>query len=108
MSKRVRNNWAFLHLLMDAHSAKQRNSIVNTANAEQVKAIAEIIANTLAGILPLNPAAKKKLSRCKTAFRKISSSTTNAKERKRLVVKNVSYIVKLLSFIKPALKLMTS
>ena len=107
MSKRVWRNWAFIHLLIDTSSTRQRKSVVNTATSEQIKTLAEIIANTLAGSLPITPAGKKQLSRVKNALRSISKSKVSVPERKRLIIKNFSCIIKLLSYVKPALKLMT-
>ena len=106
MSKRVWRNWAFIHLLIDTSSTKQRKSVVSEATSEQIKTLAEIIANILAGSLPITAAAKKKFSRVKNALRSISQSKVSVLERKRLIINNLSYIVKLLCYVKPALKLM--
>ena len=105
MSKWVWRNWAFIHLLIDTSSTKQRKSVVSEATSEQIKTLAEIIANILAGSLRITSAAKKKFSRVKNTLRSISQSKVCSR-KKRLIIKNLSYIVKLLCYVKPALKLM--
>ena len=104
MSKRVKNNWAFVHLFMETTSVKQRKSLLNTATKEQINTIAEIVANTLAGVLPISPAARKRLSNGKSVLRTISNRSTATKDRKHLLVKNLSMIANLLGYVKPALK----
>ena len=105
MSKRIRRNWAFIHLLLDSPSVKQRKTVVKTATEDQFKALAEIVANTLAGGLPLSPRERNKLLKNKTILRRISCKTTPEIKRQKLILKHIGVIEKLLAFVKPALHL---
>lgn len=106
MSKRVLNNWAFLHILTESTSNKQKRALLNTATTEQVKAVAEIVANTLAGSLPVPPSARKRLLRYRTGLREIAAQSTSISKRKALLLKFIRALGTLLSSIKPALKLL--
>ena len=51
MSKRVQKNWAFIHILLDSQSRKQKQALVKTASEEQFKTLAEIVATVKIEIL---------------------------------------------------------
>ena len=106
MSKRVQKNWAFIHILLDSQSRKQKQALVKTASEEQFKTLAEIVANTLAGSLLVSPSGRKQLLKYKSILRKLSHKSTSFSVRKRLIIRHISTIVKLLSLVKPALVLL--
>ena len=106
MSKRIWNNWAFLHLLLESPSLLQKKSLLRTATAEQAKALSEIIANTLAGSLPIPPAGRNKLYRFRKVLREVAGKVISLKRRKNLLTKHIRQVLTLLSYIQPALKLM--
>ena len=106
MSKRVRKNWAFIHFILETRSKTQRRAITKTANPEQCKALAEIVANAIAGTLPLSPREKKLLLPYKNVLREIAHKSTTDKNRKKLILQNISIIVKLLVSVRPAIDLM--
>ena len=54
-------NWAFIHILLDSQSRKQKQALVKTASEEQFKTLAEIVANTLARLLLVSPSGRKQL-----------------------------------------------
>ena len=83
MSKRIWNNWAFLNLLLESKSLSQKKGLLKTATPEQVKAVSDIVANTLAGSLPLPPAGRHKLYRHRNLLREIAAPKQSLKRRKK-------------------------
>ena len=106
MSKRIWDSWAFLHLLLDSPSIPQKRGVLQTASSEQIKALAEIIANTLAGSLPMPPIGRNKLFRHRKGLRDIADKSTSLTRRKTLLIKHLRQVLILLSYVQPALKLM--
>ena len=106
MSKKVFKNWFFLQLLLESPSLIQKKTLIKTATSEQVKALSEVIANTLTGALPLPPDGRNKLHRFREVFREIAGKTTTLKRRKALLFKHMKPVLKLMTYVQPVLKLM--
>ena len=104
--KNIYQNWAFLHLLLESPSLTQKKTLVNSATKEQVKALAEVVANIGAGALPVPPATTHKLRRFRNIFREIGAKDTALKRRKTLLTKYLKQVLTLLAHVGPALKLM--
>ena len=106
MSKVVQKYWYLIHCLLKTKISKQRRAIIRSADRDQIKAIAEIIANTLGGSIPVSSAGRKQLRPFKSLLRKISHKSTSGKDRKKLIYKNIVTVIKLLNIVRPTLELM--
>ena len=87
MSKVVQKYWYLIHCLLKTKISKQRRTIIRSADKNQIKAIAEIIANTLGGSIPVSPAGRKQLRPFKSLLRKILHKSTSGKDRKNSYIK---------------------
>ena len=106
MSKVVQKYWYFINFLLKTELRNQRRAVIKSANKHQIKALAEIIVNTLSGTIPVSPAGRKQLQRFKAVLRKISDKSTPSKNRKHLIFKNIVSVVKLLNLVRPTLELL--
>ena len=106
MSSIVQKHWFFIHFLLKTKARKQRRAVIKSADKDQIKALAEIIANTLGGSIPVSPTGRKQLRPFKNILRKISQKTTSGKDRKHLIFKHIVLIIKLLNFVRPTLELL--
>ena len=106
MSNVVQKYWFFINFLLKTKIRSQRRAVIKSANKHQIKALAEIVANTLGGSIPVSPAGRKQLRPFKTVLRKISHKSTLNKDRKHLIFRNLVSVIKLLNLVKPALELL--
>ena len=106
MSNVVQKYWFFINFLLKTKIRNQRRAVIKSADKHQIKALAEIVANTLAGSIPVSPAGRKQLRPFKTVLRKISHKSTSNKDRKHLIFRNLVSVIKLLNLVKPALELL--
>ena len=106
MSSIVQKYWFFINFLLKTKIRKQRRAVIKSADKDQIKVLAEIIANTLGGSIPVSPTGRKQLRPFKNILRKISHKTTPGKDRKRLLFKHIVLIIKLLNFVRPTLELL--
>lgn len=75
----------FLSLLARSKNKKRRDKLVEIADSSEVKAISEIIANALAGNLPLHRDCVSKMRRHKKKLRLISKKRYPVKHKKDLI-----------------------
>ena len=106
MSNVVQKYWFFINFLLKTKIRNQRRAVIKSADKHQIKALAEIVANTLGGSIPVSPDGRKQLRPFKTVLRKISHKSTSNKDRKHLIFRNLVSVIKLLNLVKPALELL--
>ena len=95
MSKRLRTNQPFLHLLARS-SAKRRKSLLKQATKEELATLFEICLNILSGNLPLSPYMHKKLKKERHTLRKLADKKTSLNHKKKLVNKKEDFLEQLL------------
>ena len=108
MSNVVQKYWFFINFLLKSKIRSQRRAVIKSADKHQIKVLdlAEIVADTLGGSIPVSPAGRKQLRPFKTVLRKISHKSTSNKDRKHLIFRNLVSVIKLLNLVKPALELL--
>ena len=84
MSKRLRMNEPFLHLL-GRSSAKLRNFLLKQATKEELASLFEICLNILRGNLPLSPHMHNKLKRERNTLRKLADKKISLKQKKKVI-----------------------
>lgn len=85
---RIAKHARFLHLLSEAKSCRQRESLLRHAKEEHLKIIREICLNLCAGNLPLSADIKKKVKRFAPVIRSLGNRKESHKNvRKTLVLK---------------------
>lgn len=92
----IKSNSAFLKALAFL-KPKQRKVLIETMKTGQLHAIAEIVGNLLAGVIPPSPKVKLELSKRKGVIRKIGSKGVSDKARRLLIKKNSSLVAKLIA-----------
>ena len=106
MSNVVQKYWFFNNIVLKTKIRNKRRAVIKSADKYQIKALAEIVANTLGGSIPVSPGGRKQLRPFKTVLRKISHKSTSNKDRKHLIFQNLVSVIKLLNLVKPALELL--
>ena len=95
MSRRIRTHAVLLKAL--AHcTAKQRKTLLKTADRGLIDAICECIVNVINGNIKLTPSQKRTLSKHKQRLRKLSHRHTSFRERKRLLNQRGGFILPML------------
>lgn len=82
MSKNVKKNYHFLHMLARS-SPRQRKALLQSADNSQITSVCEICLNILAGNVPAN---LKKLKKYKTVIRKLGNRSQNVQAKRRLLL----------------------
>lgn len=80
----IKDNEAFLTKLASTKSDRKKNKLIQTASADQILAILEIIHNILKSNLILNRRQKRKLARYAEYYRSIARSRSERSARKRI------------------------
>ena len=81
----VKKNVKFLHTLSSARSPNRRLSLVQTANAEELLALAEIALNLLKSRIPIRAQQKERLKEQAAAIRRLSRTRNSDSARKILL-----------------------
>ena len=84
MSKRLRTNQPFLHLLARS-SAKRRKSLLKQATKDELATLFEICLNILRGNIPLNSYMHKKLKKEQKTLRTLADKKISLKRKKKVV-----------------------
>ena len=79
---RVRRNNIFLRYLVSITSSGQRKSLLETASADQITALAEIAYNILSGVFELTNSELTSLQRYRSVLRKLASKHFRTDEKK--------------------------
>jgi len=87
MSRCVKDNADLLRALARM-SPKRRKSFLKVADKDLVQSICECGLNTLNGVVPLNCAQKRLLSRHKHTLRRLTNRKGNWKAKKRYLVQS--------------------
>lgn len=93
---RVKSNITLLRALVYL-PPKQKRLLLDNLTKDQLHSIAEIAANTLAGVISPPSKVKTELSKRKTVIRKIASKEISDNARRDIVKKNSSTVTKLLA-----------
>ena len=91
MSKRLRMNQPFLHLLARS-SAKRRKFFLNQATKEELTSLFEICLNILRGHVPLSVHMHKKLERERHTLRTLADKKISLRRKRRLSIKKVDFL----------------
>ena len=83
MKENVLKRKDFLNLLTMTKNRKRREGLVNFATADKIRAIAEIVRNSLKGNVPLDRNCLAKMKRHKKQFRLLSQKRYPVREKKR-------------------------
>ena len=83
MSKRLRINEPFLHLLARS-SAKRRKFLLKQATREELASLFKICLNILRDSLPLSPHIHKELKRERNTLRKLADKKISLKQKKMI------------------------
>ena len=103
MSQLLRNNWSYLKLIMIT-SRVQRKALSDTMTMQQSKAIGELAANILYGVLPISTHYKKKLHRYKTFITQLADRRTSQRQRQQLIQQYPAVLVLLIKIAQPTIQ----
>jgi hypothetical protein len=83
MSKLLKDNSAFLHLLMTKSTSREQiKTLLNTASTSQLNTLTEIAFNLLKGNIPISLPHKKNLKRYAKQLRLLSRPKNSLRSRK--------------------------
>jgi len=102
MSKRIKVNQPFLHLLARS-GPKRRKQLLHQATKDELTSLFEICLNIIKGNLPLKPKDYKKFKRYKTILRTLSDRKVPLIKKKKLVNQKGGFIGSLAAFAIPLL-----
>jgi hypothetical protein len=103
MSKLLKGNAYFLHLMSDKSTSKiQVKALLQTISKDQLNALTEIAFNILKGNIPLTENQKKKLRQHRPSLR-ILGVKKNSANRRKAVLKPF-LVVTVLKIVSPVLK----
>ena len=103
MSRLLRDNSAFLHLLMSSDTPKsQIKAILQTVSKVQLNCLTEIAYNLLKGNISISPSHKKVLKRHAKHLRALGKPKGTLKSKKAALIP--SLITALLRIVAPVLK----
>lgn len=96
--KRLKDHRHILHVLKSC-SPTVRKTILNSANPDLIKAICEICMNILNGNVKISSRSKRSLKDYKNSLRKISSTRTSLKSKKKILVQKGGFLPTILGAI---------
>ena len=102
MSKRIKTNQPFIHLLARS-SAKRRKLLLKQATKEELSSLFEICLNILKGNIPLSTQAFKKLQRHKNLIRTLGNKRVSIKHKKKIVNQKGGFIGSIAAIALPLL-----
>ena len=85
MKENVLKRKDFLNLLATTKNRKRREGLVDLAMGDEIRAITEIVRNSLKGNVPLNADCLAKLKRHKMRFRLLSQKKYPVHEKRELI-----------------------
>lgn len=85
MSRVVKNNLSFLHLLATC-PAHQKQILLESATPEQVHAMVQAAHNIYRGYVPLTPAEKEALMPYKESIQELQDPSASFRTKKRIIV----------------------
>lgn len=91
MSARVRKHLPLLKWLSTA-SPKTTKAVLKVADAEVLNCICECCLNVLKGNVPLSPAQKRRLSKCKGVLRQLGGPRSLSLKKKRQLVQSGGFL----------------
>ena len=89
--KIIKENKTFLQAVADLN-VKQSKALLSKADKTQLKCIAEIAHNIVAGVIQLTPKDKTILSKLKWGIRKIASDRKTSKARQAAILSKVKAV----------------
>lgn len=102
MNRLVKTQSNFLRLIISTPSVQQR-ALIKTILPSQMKAIVQIVYNTLIGNRIISAENKKKLKKHKVVIRRFVSKGLSFKQRKEILFKYFKYILLMLKIIEKEL-----
>ena len=102
MSKRLRMNEPFLHLLARS-IAKRRKFLLKQATKEELASLFEICLNILHGNLPLSPHMHKQLKRERNTLRKFPDKKISLKHKRKVINQKGGFLGTIASIVLPLL-----
>lgn len=102
MSKRIKDNQPFLHLLARSGS-KRRKQLLQQATKDELTSLFEICLNIIKGNIPLKPKDLKRFKRHKGLLRTLSDRKVSLQRKKKLVNQKGGFIGSLAAFAIPLL-----
>lgn len=75
----------YLSLLARSRSKKRRNALIEIAETAEIRALAEILVNTLHGNLPLTEAQYKRIRKYKGVLRKLAGKRHSVRQQKNIL-----------------------
>ena len=97
MSRRLERNTKFLHFVLDkAIKEKQVKRLVTILCDDQIFVLCEILHNIIHGVIPIKPAEVRILKKHKAAIRKILNKKTKVAQKKALIRRHLTTILKVL------------
>ena len=102
MSKRLKTNQPFLHLLARS-GAKRRKSLLKQATKEELTTLFEICLNILQGNIPLSSYMHKKLKRAQNTLRQLADKKISITRKKKVVNQKGGFLGTVASIALPLL-----
>ena len=102
MSKALKHK-DYLSLLAKSKQAKRRNLIIDLANADEIKAVAECILNVLLGNITLTNKQVKKLKRHKKYMRLVAQKSFPSQKKKAILKQKGGFLPTLIPLALSAL-----
>lgn len=85
----------YLQLLLKAHT-KQRKSLIEIANRDQIRILSEIVYNLLDGNIPITKLQKEKLRPYERKFLMLINETKGLKDLRHMWIKNSKKLITVL------------
>jgi len=98
----VKSNYHALHVL-NAGEPRLLKALITNCNKEHVNCISERVLKVLNGNIRLSGCKRRKLSKYKSAFRKVADRHVPIADKKRLMVQRGGFRLLLLSAILPTI-----
>ena len=102
MSKRVKHNAPYLHVLAKG-SDKQRQGVIQGANKELITCLCECALNVLNGNIHLKPSEKKRLTKYKRHIRVLGNKKIGVQKKKKVLRQKGGFLGALLTPVLSAL-----
>ena len=86
MAQRLHRQAPFLKSLLQEAKAKQRNSLLRAANADQINAVSELVLNVIKGVAPRTSNTVRVLRPKRRALRDLTKRRQSIKRRRRILM----------------------
>ena len=101
METRCLSNLPYIHLLVFNRNRKQRTALIETASAEQIRCVLEIIANLLYGNIRVPKETLQKFKRHRDALVKLWHGRESLQEKKKFLLVHHNLLFSLLNLSRP-------